>query len=163
MNIFLSYSHFLKESAGFRSIHLGEPKHLTPDITYDGETVWYQRDYDMTEKGIFKNFARDLSLDKGEIFFDKSEFIVSGITKGGNTIYVSQVGEFDMYGGPVDPNMEKPTVTVNGMDILDEVKEKFIETHGELDLKYPDMTRTDIWGVLADKHPSYFKSKRLGI
>ena len=91
----------------------------------------------------------DLSLNGGEIYFDGDEFFVEGTTKQGNHIKVIQNGEFDMYGGPYEPKMKKPTIEFNKDNIYEQVRKCF-EDYGWFDSETRefDVSRTDIWGHL---------------
>jgi hypothetical protein len=92
----------------------------------------------------------DLSLKSGEIDFYGDEFYVEGITKQEKHIIVTQNGEFNMYGGPYEPKMKKPTIEIDGKDIYEQVRKCF-EDYGWFDseVREFDVSRTDIWGHLV--------------
>lgn len=125
------------------------------------ETVIGEVSYDISpsvsegfdsEKIQAEFIAHELNLKSGEIYFDGAHFEVIGITKKGQHITIVQDGEFDMYGGPYDPKMNKPTVLVNGKDIYEQVRKEF-EDYGWFDLitHELDVTRIDIWSYILGK------------
>lgn len=91
-----------------------------------------------------------LNLRSGEIYFSGDYFEVTGTTKNNKHITISQDGEFDMYGGPYEPKMEKPTIVLNGKDIYDQVRKCF-DDYGWFDSETEelDVTRIDIWGNIV--------------
>jgi hypothetical protein len=91
----------------------------------------------------------DLSLKSGEIDFYGDEFYVEGTTKQNKHIIVTQNGEFNMYGGPYEPKMKKPTIEFNKDNIYEQVRKCF-ENYGWFDSETRefDVSRTDIWGHL---------------
>ena len=103
------------------------------------------------EEDQIKYVIHELSLKSGTVHFDRDYFEVVGITKENKRIVVVQNGEFNMYGGPYEPKMSKPTITLNGKDIYEQVRKCFggyvwIEGNEEL-----DSTRIDIWSHLLRK------------
>ncbi len=88
----------------------------------------------------------DLGLVSGDIEFDAVSFSVQGTLKNGKKISVYQDGEFDKYGGPYDPKMEKAEVYVNNADIYAKIEKEFKDWGWDGDI---DITRTDIWGSAA--------------
>jgi hypothetical protein len=103
-----------------------------------------------SEEDHARCIIHELSLQSGEIYFDGSYFEVTGITKGNNHITITQDGEFNMYGGPYNPKMEKPTITLNGEDIYDQVRTCF-DNYGWFDFETEELnvTRIDIWGCIV--------------
>ena len=108
------------------------------------------------------------------MWFGVDEFIVSGVTKSGKTIYVEQDGEFDMYGGPYDPKMKRPMIEVDGVDIVDSVLSHLDDLHGkpigfaarrgEVDNNNHDITaNVEDWGHLIDKSKTFHSAKRIGL
>jgi hypothetical protein len=108
-------------------------------------SVW--TDNYSSEKELAENIITELSLKKGYIEFDGSSFEVKGETESGAQILAYQTGEYDMYGGPYDPKMEKPKITINGKDIVPAVKKEF-DKYG-WDSPMIDISRCDIWGHLV--------------
>jgi hypothetical protein len=102
-----------------------------------------------SEEDHAKCITHELNLRSGEIYFDGSYFEVTGITKGNNHITITQDGEFNMYGGPYEPKMSKPTILVNGKDMYEQVRKEF-EDYGWIGYGTDeiDVTRADIWGYL---------------
>jgi hypothetical protein len=101
-------------------------------------------DHGMSDQEWAETVAADVSLQDGDIHFEKGSFEISGNTKGGNSLLVMQDGEYDMYGGPYEPKMKTPKITLNGKNILPQVIKAF-KSYG-WDGKTIDISRTDIWG-----------------
>ncbi len=99
-----------------------------------------------SEQDMAETISSDVSLKSGSIDFESDYFEIKGITMAGNKLEVSQSGEFDMYGGPYDPKLKKPTVKLNDKDIYSQVKREFDKDGW--DSKEVDMSRTDIWGSI---------------
>ena len=122
------------------------------------ETIIGEIEYDIShlvsegfdsEEGAAECIVDELNLQSGQIFFGGEFFEVIGKTKNGKSIYISQDGEFDMYGGPYEPKMSKPTIALNGKDIYDQVRKCF-DDYGWFDSETEelDVTRIDIWGYI---------------
>jgi hypothetical protein len=122
------------------------------------ETIIGEIEYDISssvnegfdsEEDHAECIGNELNLRSGEIFFGGKFFEVIGKTKNGKSIYISQDGEFDMYGGPYEPKMSKPTIALNGKDIYDQVRKCF-DDYGWFDHETEelDVTRLDIWGYI---------------
>jgi hypothetical protein len=128
-------------------IKVKEIKETISEVEYDISSS-VNEGYDSIEEQA-EYFVDDLNLKSGEIYFDENEFNVEGITKQGKHITVIQNGEFDMYGGPYEPKMKKPTIEIDGKDIYEQVRKCF-EDYGWFDSEERefDVTRTDIWGHL---------------
>jgi len=161
----------LKES--FKTIGLPDPTvEIKPGIEFyaSPKMVKTLRSYDDSPiEDIVEGMVNFMNLVKGEIFIDEEEFVVSGVTRGGNIIYIEQPGEYNMYGGPYDPKMERPEVTINGKDRVDFIVSYISEETGEEystslgSKKYPDFMRVDIYGALLDKPESFFTAQKYGL
>lgn len=165
----------------YKSIGLGDPRPIDflPRVNYEMTpkiAKMYYSDHDMTADEVAIHVANDLKLDKGEIFISEDEFIVSGITKGGNVIYIEQYGEYSMYGGPYDPKMQEPKVIVNGKDrskfIIDFFRKEDDGTQlspvskkkdSDYTSNFPDFSRTDVYGSFLDKPDHFWASKKYGL
>lgn len=90
--------------------------------------------------------ADDLNLASGDMTLSKRDFTVKGMTKKGQSVEISQSGEYDMYGGPYEPKMKKPVIKLDGRDIYSQVRSEFdkygytMEKGNEF-----DVLRTDIY------------------
>ena len=128
-------------------IKVKEIKEIISEVEYDIEDS-VNEGFDSIEEQA-EMIVGDLSLKSGEIYFDGDEFFVEGTTKQGNHIKVIQNGEFDMYGGPYEPKMKKPTIEFNKDNIYEQVRKCF-EDYGWFDSETRefDVSRTDIWGHL---------------
>jgi hypothetical protein len=128
-------------------IKVKEIKEIISEVEYDIEDS-VNEGFDSIEEQA-EMIVGDLSLKSGEIYFDGDEFFVEGTTTQGNHIKVIQNGEFDMYGGPYEPKMEKPTIEFNKDNIYEQVRKCF-EDYGWFDSETRefDVSRTDIWGHL---------------
>jgi hypothetical protein len=128
-------------------IKVKEIKEIISEVEYDIEDS-VNEGFDSIEEQA-EMIVGDLSLKSGEIYFDGDEFFVEGTTTQGNHIKVIQNGEFDMYGGPYEPKMEKPTIEFNKDNIYEQVRKCF-EDYGWFDSETRefDASRTDIWGHL---------------
>jgi hypothetical protein len=116
---------------------------------------------------VAESIVRALRLKEGEIYWDDDEFVVSGITESGNVIYLQQNGEYDMYGGPYHPKMQKPEIKVNGKDFSEEVIKELTYYQETGDSKYPDISDVESYGALLNKSPqaiqTHFTSKKYGL
>jgi len=108
---------------------------------YIDRRIW--SDSYASEEEMAEDIASDLNLKSGNITFENRYFEVSGVTYDGKIIYISQDGEYDMYGGPYTPKMETPKILVNAKNIIPKVKKAF-EDYG-WDSPQIDISRTDIW------------------
>ena len=116
------------------------------EITFDiAKSIW--SDNYSSEKELAENIIADLSLKTGDIEFGVSYFEVNGETTSGVKISVTQTGEYDMYGGPYEPKMKEPKITLDGKDIVPAVKKEFVK-YG-WDSPMIDISRTDIWSNLV--------------
>lgn len=105
------------------------------------------RDHGMGDQEWAETVADDVSLQDGNLHFENGSFEISGNTKAGNSLLVMQDGEYNMYGGPYEPKMQKPTMTLNGKSIIPQVMKAF-KSYG-WDSKMIDISRTDIWGNIV--------------
>lgn len=128
-------------------IRVKEIKEIFSEVEYDISSSVNEGFDSISEQA--ECFVDDLNLKSGEIYFDGEEFYIEGTTKQGKYITVTQIGEFDMYGGPYLPKMKKPIIKVNDEDIYEQVRKCFFD-YGWFDSEGDelDITRTDIWGHL---------------
>ena len=122
------------------------------------ETIIGQVEYDISslvsegfdsEEDQAECIIRELNLRSGGIYFSGDYFEITGTTRNNKHITISQDGEFDMYGGPYEPKMSKPTIVLNGEDIYNQVRKCF-DDYGWFDYETEelDVTRVDIWGYI---------------
>jgi hypothetical protein len=117
---------------------------IEKEITYDiCESVL--ENYN-SEQELAEIIIDNLGLVEGDIDFENRYFSVNGERVNGLTIEVYQEGEYDMYGGPYTPKMNKPIIKVNGRDVFDQVRKAF-DNYGWGD-EMIDISRTDIWGYI---------------
>lgn len=153
--------------SSYKSLGLGEPVELRPGITYDIDAKTIGED---SPEFAAEFVADELGLKVGEIFLDDEEFLISGVTKSGNNLYISQEGEYDMYGGPYDPKMSKPSITINGEDMTDTILAYYNQQNPDNvePGNYPDLQYIiQDFGYLFDKSPqslkTFFTSKKFGL
>ena len=103
-----------------------------------------ETDYGMTLDDVKEQIVDDLKLVSGEIFYSDSNTEIKGITQNGDELYIEQEGEYTMYGGPYNPKMYKPIISLNGVDIYNKVREEFSDYGYDLNEEI-DVRRTDIW------------------
>ncbi len=124
------------------------------EIIVEGEVAIYgdmfseiAYDNGLDELDSINNTINDLSLSSGHISFKSRSFEVAGKTKSGNTLCVTQFGN---YGFHIEPKMGKILVQVNGEDISNKVIAEFIKWFGGdiPDDAEIDLSRTDIWGSI---------------
>jgi hypothetical protein len=118
---------------------------IEKEITYNIDPELWSEHYD-SEQELANQIIDDLGLISGDIDFGYNYFSVNGERVNGVEIEIHQNGEYDMYGGPYTPKMSKPTVKINGKDILESVRNAF-ENYG-WDDDMIDVSRTDIWGYI---------------
>jgi len=110
--------------------------------------------FDITPKEVIDDIISDLKLVNGTISFSKDTFEIDGVTKYGQKIYVFQTGDFDCYGGPIDPEMDVPIVKLDNNNIINDVEKKYKEFGLDINnLNQIDIGRTDIWGCLIFELP----------
>ena len=102
-------------------------------------------DSDKTPGHIMDEIIDNLNLIDGTITFTKRLFEVKGNTSLNKELYIHQIGEFDMYGGPYNPKMQKPTVTLGGIDILNVIKKVYSDYTGEKDEDEIDVSLVYAW------------------
>lgn len=156
-----NFQDFLNEN--YKSLGLGEPKELSPGIFYDGDWEYFAVEANMSIEELVESHVDQLGLVSGELFQEKREFAISGVTKNGNVIFIEQYGEFDMYGGPYSPKMEKPTIKINGADLDIRVIEEEFKKEGIDWNRFPDMTLTYAYGYVMNKSKVWFTSKKFGL
>jgi hypothetical protein len=105
--------------------------------------------------------VNETGLTSGKILLSASSILIKGTTAKGNDIEVTQKGEFNMYGGPSSPTMQKPTITVNGKDRFPEVSVKFAD-YGFLGGSDIDMNRLDVYSEVFDSEPQPVQSLKNG-
>jgi len=172
-----NFEGFLNES-NYRDLHLGAPQELTPGITYELSPEIVSDIEDESGDGSsvrwVKDLCRSLKLKNAQIYFDTDEFLVSGVTLSGNVIYIEQRGEYNMYGGPYSPKMERPKIEINSTDYTDTILKAIADYHGDtLDSKmmtsefgkpnYYDVGHVEPYGHLMDKSKTYFTSVKFGL
>lgn len=118
------------------------------NVSYEIHRSIWRDDHD-SEEEFTEHIINDLKLDSGEINFKANKFHLKGVSKG-NTIEITQSGEFDMYGGPYDPKMKTPVVKYDGQDITNLVIDAIHQYTGE-NSKTPDVSRTDLWCHILTK------------
>ena len=156
-----NFDEFLNES--YKPLGLGEPQELSPGIFYDGDWEYFAEATGDSVKELVEGHVSEIELVSGELFQEREEFAISGVTKNGNVIYIEQHGEYDMYGGPYYPKMEKPTIKINGKDLDVKVIEEEFKKEGIDCNRFPDMTLTYIYGHMMNKSETWFTSKRFGL
>lgn len=120
-------------------------------------------DIDQAQQDTFEDYGTDtedwvetqcntLGLIKGNIIFHRRYYEVIGKDNDGYDIVIQQKGEYDMYGGPYDPKMERPVFTMNGIDVYPIIKFHFIKDGMVSDKNEVDMTRSDMfdYGLIED-------------
>ena len=148
----------------YKPIGLPEEQVHKPGVLFyisPGMVKINQQDHGMEVEEIIEYIVESTKMGKGEIYISEDEFIVSGIDEEGNVFYAEQQGEFDQYGGPYQPEMEKPVFIFNGKDVSEEVlkilEDFFVGT------KNPDITNVEAWGHLIRKGRGYFSAKKYGL
>ncbi len=123
---------------------------VTNKINYNGPMFQSQADdAGETAHDIAQMMAYDVGLVKGSLTWDDDELTISGSNKDGQTIYINQKGEYNMYGGPYTPKMGKPTAKLAGKNVLPAVKKAF-KSYGGWE-EGEDLGRTDIYGYVFNK------------
>ena len=165
-----NFQDFLNEN--YKPLGLGEPKELSSGIFYDGDWEYFAKETGLSVEELVESHVEELGLVSGELFQEKQEFAISGVTKNGNVIFIEQYGEFDMYGGPAhhprrnasnSPKMENPTVKINGVDLDIRVIEEEFKKEGIDWNRFPDMTLTYVYGYVMNKSKVWFTSKKFGL
>jgi hypothetical protein len=156
-----NFQDFLNEN--YKPLGLGEPKELSPGIFYDGDWEYFAKETGLSVEELVESHVEQLGLVSGELFQEKQEFAISGVTKNGNVIFIEQYGEYDMYGGPYSPKMEKPTIKINGVDLDIKAIEEEFKKEGIDWNRFPDMTLTYAYGYIMNKSKVWFTSKKFGL
>ena len=122
---------------------------VTNRIKYEGE-MWaeYADNSGDSELGYAQMVASDLGLVKGNMIWTGKEFSISGYNKEGMPISIYQKGEYNMYGGPYSPKMDKPKATLGGKNMIGAIGKAFKSYGWDGD---PDVSRTDIYGHAFSK------------
>ncbi len=97
---------------------------LPSGITYLGEG-WkrFAEDLGFNSAEDYADYiATNLNLASGEMVMERRYFEVVGTLNNGKRIVIKQSGEFDMYGGPYLPKMQKPTILIDGEDFYEAAK-----------------------------------------
>jgi hypothetical protein len=90
--------------------------------------------------------ADDLNLASGDMLLTRKDFSVKGTTKKGQTVEISQSGEYDRYGGPYEPKMKKPVIKLDGRDVYSQVRNEFDKYGYSMEKGNDiDVLRTDIY------------------
>ena len=122
----------------------------TSKVEYTG-SMWkeYADNSGDSEQGYAQMVAADLGLVKGVMTWNGKEFAISGYNKEGMPISIYQKGEYDMYGGPYSPKMDKPkSLTLGGRNMIGAVQKSFKSYGWDGDI---DLARTDIYGYTFTK------------
>ena len=118
------------------------------EIKYDMNMSLF--DWTDSEEDAADSIASALGLQSGYIEYGGGSTEVKGITEKGKSIVIKQDGEFDMYGGPYDPKMGKPTVIYDGKNITKKVEAALFKDYGSPDgsggKNNHDISRVDLWG-----------------
>lgn len=140
------YMESLNESAGTVDTTISVPSKVSYDITSSlVDDIGNLSDYVL-------DMVNDLRLISGNISFDDTSISIKGKTIHGDSLIASQVGEYHMYGGPYTPKMKKPSITLNGKNLMPLVNKAY-KNHGWVPEKgnHIDISRTDIWGSAVRK------------
>ena len=121
---------------------------ITHEVEFDISQEIWEPGY-TSEKDFAEHIVAELGLKSGYIDFGRRIAEIKGTITGGHKLEVEQDGEYDMYGGPYNPKMEKPYVRVNGKDIYRMVRKAF-DSYG-WGKEEVDITRVDIWGHVLNK------------
>ena len=163
-------SKFNKVNESYKSIGLGEPKVYSPGIIYEIDDSIIKH-LETGEENFIEYIVSEANITTGEIYHSSTDFLISGITKSGNSIYIKQYGEYSKYGGPYEPLMNKPVILINNIDYTDFFIDFFVQSEGmDIDRKtmesrklFPDFSRLDVYGHLLDKKQSFFTAKKYGL
>ena len=119
-------------------------------VNYNGPMFQYQAD-DMGDSAqdVAQMMASDVGLVKGSLTWNNDELTISGSNKDGQTIYINQKGEYNMYGGPYTPKMGKFKALLGGKNVTPAVKKAF-KSYGGWE-EGEDLGRTDIYGYVFNK------------
>ena len=120
-------------------------------VTYTGSMFKSQAtDMGTSEREVAETMAGDLGLVNGTMSWTDNELNIQGEDKDGKEIIIQQKGEYNMYGGPYSPKMQKFNVSLGKGPMTGPIMKAF-KQYG-WDVKdsggYPDLARTDIYGHL---------------
>jgi hypothetical protein len=119
-----------------------------------------------TPRELADDLASNLKMKDGKLWWTGSEFTAEGTLENGSALSISQHGEYNMYGGPYDPEMHQPDVTLNGREfplslIIEALDKAGIEISSG---NFPDLpTLSREWGHLLLLKDTTIKAKILGI
>jgi len=118
---------------------------------------------DMEPSDVAECIISCLDLHEAHIDFDKHGISIDGKDIHGRQIAISQSGEFDMYGGPYTPKMEKGTIMIDGKDYFDEINAYLLEEYGDkgtpsLNAEYEDIARIDLYYHMIEHKPEIIKA-----
>ena len=121
---------------------------------------------DMDPSDVAECFIDNLDLHEAHIDFDRHGFSIDGKDIHGRQIAISQSGEFDMYGGPYTPKMQKGTIMIDGKDYFDEVNAYLLKEYGDnpqegmpsLNAEWEDIARIDLYYHLIEHKPEIVKA-----
>jgi hypothetical protein len=119
-----------------------------------------------TTREMADEIAIHLKMKTGELSWTSEEFTAEGTLENGSTLYISQKGEFDAYGGPYYPVMDQPEIILNNKEfplslIIDALDKAGIEINKG---NFPDLpTLSREWGHLLLLKATTIKGKILGI
>ena len=123
---------------------------VTSPVTYEGE-MWREMADNAgdSEQGYAQMVAADIGLVKGSMKWTGKSFSIIGTNEKGETILINQMGEYNMYGGPYSPKMDKPKqLTLGGRNMIGAVQKAFKSYGWDGDI---DLARTDIYGAAFTK------------
>ena len=141
----LTFDSFINESNNSLNEGVFDTKYeVTGRVTYNGPMFQEQaQNMGESEKDIANAMAYDLGLVNGKMQWDNDELLFTGVNKDGQTIVVNQKGEYNMYGGPYTPKMEKFKASLGGKNMTGPIMKAFKSYGWDGDV---DMGRTDIYG-----------------
>jgi len=103
------------------------------------------KDYHDSVEDFRDELAANMNLKSGNIEFGTDYFYVNGIMEDDIKLKIEQDGEFNSYGGPYDPKMEKPIVEFDGVDVYQIFHKEALEQEYFEQGNYMDMTRSDLF------------------
>jgi hypothetical protein len=123
---------------------------VTGKVNYNGPMFQDQAsNAGESEKDIVDMMAYDLGLVNGRMTWNNDYLEFTGVNKNGQTIVITQKGEYNMYGGPYTPKMEKFKASLAGKNMSGPIMKAF-KSYGwggkKGDMGDPDLGRTDIYG-----------------
>ncbi len=116
-----------------------------------------------------ESIIKELGLDGGYLHYGRKTFQVKGARMSkadwrdlklnqildqedpvGKVLEIYQTGEFDLYGGPYDPKMNRGQVIYDGEDITDQVEERIKKIWGNIRGNHYDLSQVDNWADILD-------------